>query len=176
MALQIGQFKPSQRKILPNLNVGAYKPTVEKGGRVYYRSKRKPIKSEMKSLLITEGGKTRFNLENKALAKRTARARQGAAIPKDEWKHWVNKPHRETPQSLKNGIIGMAKKSGISDPELFRKLNEMDADKLQEMYNRDELIFDVAFSYDQSDPYAGKQDDLEYMVSVYEERYGVLRW
>ena len=177
MALQIRPIKASNRQILPELNVKAYTPTFKVGNRQYYRRNPKPIKSERKSILITENGKTRFNLENKALAKRTARARQGSAIPKSRFKDWDNSlyTHKETPESLKNGIIGMAKKSGVTDPELFRKLNEMDADKLQEMYRHDDLIFEVAFSYDPTgDPYSGKEDDLAYLVSIYEDRYGAL--
>ena len=177
MALQLKPFKASQRQILPELNVGTYIPTTKTNGRQYYQRKPKPIKSERKKILVTEQGKTRFNLENKALAKRTARARQGSAIPRNRYKTWKNDihVHKETPMSLKNGIIGIAKKSGITDSELFRKLNEMDADRLQEMYRHDDLIFEVAYSYDPTgDPYAGKEDDLRYLVEVYEEKYGAL--
>lgn len=177
MALQIKPIKASNRQILPELNRSAYMPTATVNGRQYYRRKPKPIKSERKNILVTENGKTRFSLENKALAKRTARARQGSAIPKDKFDKWNNSLHRhkETPQALKNGIIAMAKKSGMTDPELFRKLNELDPDKLQEMYDKDDLIFEVAFSYDPTgDPYSDKQDDLAYLVSIYEERYGAL--
>lgn len=173
MALQIKPMKPSKRQILPKLNVSRYEQTTTTKGRTYYK-KKQVIKSERK-VKVEIKGKQRISLENKALAKRTARARQGAAIPKDKYAKWINTVHKETPQSLKNGIIGMAKKSGITDPELFRKLNEMDADKLQEMYRKDDLIFEVAFTYDPNgDPYSGKEDDLDYLVSVYEEKYGVL--
>lgn len=177
MALQIRPIKASQRQILPELNRSVYTPTATVNGRQYYRRKAKPIKSERKRILVTENGKTRFVLENKALAKRTARARQGSAIPKDKFATWNNSLHKrkETPQALKNGILGMAKSSGVTDTELFRKLNELDPDKLQEMYDQDSLIFEVAYSYNETgDPLSDKEGDLQYLVSVYEERYGAL--
>ena len=169
---------------MPALNPSFYTPSVsEKTGRTSYKRKR-PIKSERKRLLVTEGGKTRFALENKALARRTARARQGSAIAKGKFKDWTNQPHKETPEALKNGIIGMASRAGITDPELFRKLNKMDATKLQEMYNKDSLIFEVVFSYDgASVQEAGwniegiqveKTEDLQYLLETYEQLYGAL--
>lgn len=173
MALQMKPIKASNRQILPSLNRLRYEQTTTSNGRTYYR-KKKPIKSERK-VMVDIQGKQRISLENKALAKRTARARQGAAIPKDRFEKWTNPVHKETPISLKNGIVAMAKKSGVTDPELFRKLNKMDADRLQEMYRKDDLIFEVAFTYDpHGDPYSGKEDDLNFLVSVYEERFGVL--
>lgn len=173
MALQIAPIKASRRKILPNLNTSRYEQSMDVLGRTTYRRKGSPIKSERKTS-VNVGGKQRISLENKALAKRTARQRQGAAIPKDRFNDWINRPRTETGKALKNGIIGMAKKSGITDEELFRKLQAMDESKLQMMYDQDQLIFDVAFTYNEDGTYGDKEGDLAFLVSEYEKKYNVI--
>lgn len=178
MALQIAPIKASRRKILPSLNVSRYEATTDALGRTTYKAKRPPIKSERKKRLVIgeHGNKTgRISLENKELAKRTARRRQqGSAIPKDRLDGWANRPASASGESLKKGIIGMAKRAGIANAELFRKLNAADPAKLQEMYDKDELIFDVAFTYNEDGSFGDKEGDLDYLISVYEEKYGAL--
>ena len=170
MALQIGRIKASRRQILPELTPSIYKKTVGESGKTSYR---RIIKSE-KRTKVYAGGKERIHLENKALAKRTARQRQGSAIPPEKVAGWINKPSNNTGMNLKKGIIGMAKKSGISDSELFRKINDMDESKLQLMYDRDELIFDVAFTYNEDGSFGDKESDLAYLVDTYEALFGAI--
>ena len=170
MALQIGRIKASRRQILPELNPSIYKKTVSTSGKTSYK---RIIKSE-KRTKIYAGGKERVHLEHKALAKRTARQRQGSAIPPEKVAGWINKPSNNTGMNLKRGIIGMAKKSGISDSELFRKINDMDESKLQLMYDRDELIFDVAFTYNEDGSFGDKESDLAYLVDTYEALFGAI--
>ena len=71
-------------------------------------------------------------------------------------------------------MLVLAKKSGISDSELFRKINDMDESKLQLMYDRDELIFDVAFTYNEDGSFGDKESDLAYLVDTYEALYGAI--
>lgn len=174
MALQIAPIKASRRKILPGLNTAKYEARSDALGRTVYRERR-PIRSERRSK-VAVGGKERFSLENKELAKRTARRRQGSAIPQDKWKDWSNRSGRglQTGEALKKGIIGMAKRSGVTNAELFRKLNATDPAKLQEMYDNDSLIFDVAFSYNEDGSFGSKEEDLDYLIDVYEMKYGAL--
>ena len=170
MALQIGRIKASRRQILPELNPSIYKKTVGASGKTSYR---RIIKSE-KRAKVYASGKERIHLEHKALAKRTARQRQGSAIPPEKIAGWMNKPSNNTGANLKKGIIGMAKKSGITDSDLFRKLNDMDETKLQLMYDRDELIFDVAFTYNDDGSFGDKESDLAYLVDTYEALFGAI--
>lgn len=176
MALQIGQFKPSARKILPALNVSKYERTTTANGRTYYRTKKAPLKSAARSMVKTSQGATRISLKTPGLARRTARQQLGAGISKEDFKTWINKPSDKTGKALKQGIAKMAVKAkltGEKGQEIYNKLNRMDASKLQYLYEKSKLIFDVAFSYDGTGQVGeNKSNDLEFLIQSYETAFG----
>lgn len=175
MALQIGPFKASRRQILPGLNISKYEQTATRNGRIYYKQRKGLTKSEQRTRVLSPQGKLRISLETPGLARRTARQRLGSAIAKENYGTWINKPSKSSGTALKQGILGMTVKAGITDQSLYNKLAAMDPSKLQYLYDSDKLIFDVAFSYDPSgDVGANKMNDLKFLVESYEKAFGAM--
>lgn len=175
MALQIAPIKASTRKILPALNTGRYESVKGKNNQTYYRTK-KPLKSASRSRVLTPQGKLRISLDTPGLARRTARQRLGSGISKEDYATWINKPSDKTGKALKQGISKMAVKAkltGERGQEIYNKLNRMDASKLQYLYEKSQLIFDVAFSYDGTGQVGeNKINDLEFLIQSYETAFG----
>ena len=175
MALQIAPIKASARKILPALNVGKYESVKGKNNQTYYRTK-KPLKSASRTAVLTPQGKLRISLDTKGLARRTARQRLGSGISKEDYATWINKPSDKTGKALKEGIGKMAVKAKLTGERgqaVYNKLKKMDASKLQYLYEKSQLIFDVAFSYDGTGNVAeDKINDLEFLIESYEKAFG----
>ena len=173
MVLPSMSFKASARKILPALNVTRYESVKGKNNQTYYRTRKAPLKSERRARIVTLQSKTRYQLENKGLARRTARQRLGSGISKEDYATWINRPSDKTGKALKQGIMKMAVKAKVTDQSLYNKLASMDTNKLQYLYEKNDLIFDVAFSYDGTgDIGANKINDLEFLVQSYETAFG----
>lgn len=142
------------------------------------RSRERGLKSRQTTAVKSASGKARKSLTNKGIATRTARQRLGSAIPPEQIEGWVNRSVPGNGIALKEGIKRMATEARLStaDQELYNKLQRMDPDKLQYLYERDDLIFDVVFSYDENGQVgAGKRDDLRFLVDSYEKAFGALR-
>lgn len=142
------------------------------------KARKKGMKSRQSTAVVTAQGRQRRSLDYKGLATYNARRRLGSAIPPEEFDTWMNAPRPENGQALKEGIKRMAVEAGLStaDQELYNKLQRMDAEKLQYLYDKDELIFDVVFSYDENGRIgAGKKDDLRFLVESYETAFGTVR-
>lgn len=147
---------------------------------------RTATKSSRKTKVANAG---RFALQNPRLARKVARQKQGRLIQRDMFDDWVNRSPKGNGESLKKGIMGMADTHAgltIEDSELYYKLSNMDPNKLQAMYERNELIFEVAFNYggassdgamDQrgfgaNEVIPGKAQELEFLVEQYERAFG----
>lgn len=176
MALQIAPIKASRRKILPSLNVSKYQRIEDNpSGKVSYRT-RKPLKSASRTRVLTPQGKLRISLDTPGLAKRTARQRLGSGISKEDYDTWINKPSDKTGKALKQGIMKMAVKARLTGERgqaIYNELSKMDERKLQYLYDKSQLIFDVAFSYDGNGQIAeDKINDLEFLVQSYKTAFG----
>lgn len=132
-----------------------------------------------------ESGKTRYELLNPARARKSARQRQGRRIKKNAYDSWINPTNPDAGKNLKAGIEGMAVRAGFEDGDItYAKLENMDPDKLYQLYAQNELIFDVAFNYGGADQETdmdtrkgmrvipGKKKDLEFLVEQYEKAFG----
>lgn len=176
MALQIAPIKASNRKILPNLNVGKYESVKGKNNQTYYRTRKKPLKSARRTAVLTEQGKLRISLATPGLARRTARQQLGSGISKEDFATWINKPSDKTGKALKEGIGRMAVKAKLTGDRgqaVYNKLKQMDPNKLQYLYEKSQLIFDVAFSYDGTGQVGeNKINDLEFLIESYEKAFG----
>ena len=86
-------------------------------------------------------------------------------------------------ENLKEGIMGMAQKANV-DPETWAKLERMDPEKLDALYQNNKFVFDVYFNYgnvgvdeDGAMDYVDKNSDIDFLVETYERSFGVtLRW
>lgn len=140
---------------------------------------RKPVKrsSARKSVFMEETGR-RGLLDPKA-ARAAARGRQTRLI---EEGFDLSGADFERGDNLKDGILGLAKKSNRVDDETYAKLNRMDPEKLDVMYQQNKFVFDVYFNYsDVSTDETGalvygpsKASDIDFLIEQYERAYGAL--
>lgn len=139
---------------------------------------RKPVKrsSARKSVFMEETG--RRGLLDPRAARAAARGRQTRLI--DEGMD-LSGADIERGQNLKNGILGLANKAQVSE-EQMAKLQKMEADKLDAMYQGNKFVFDVYFNYsevsaDESGALKygpGKSSDVDFLIEQYERAYGAL--
>lgn len=139
---------------------------------------RKPVKrsSARKSVFMEETG--RRGLLDPRAARAAARGRQTRLI--DEGMD-LSGADIKRGQHLKNGILGLANKAQVSE-EQMAKLQKMEADKLDAMYQGNKFVFDVYFNYsevsaDESGALKygpGKSSDVDFLIEQYERAYGAL--
>lgn len=139
---------------------------------------RKPVKrsSARKSVFMEETG--RRGLLDPRAARAAARGRQTRLINEGMD---LSGADIERGQNLKNGILGLANKAQVSE-EQMAKLQKMEADKLDAMYQGNKFVFDVYFNYsevsaDESGALKygpGKSSDVDFLIEQYERAYGAL--
>jgi len=139
---------------------------------------KKPVKrsAARKSVFMEETGR-RGLLDPKA-ARSAARGRQTRLI--QEGIDLSNADLRRG-ENLKNGVLGLANKAQVSE-EQMAKLQEMDPEKLDAMYQGNKFVFDVYFNYsevsaDESGGLKygpGKASDIDFLIEEYERAYGAL--
>ena len=86
----------------------------------------------------------------------------------------------ERGEALKEGILGMADVSLLPD-DVYAKLNAMDANKLDALYQNNDIIFEVYFDYggiDKGENGANivdkgkKLSDAKFLIDQYERTFG----
>lgn len=156
MALQIAPIKASRRKILPNLNKAAY---TEKSRRTQQ-----------------VGGK-RVRLVNPQVARKVAGQRTRRQLERGGYGEGVQIDYKRG-SKLKEGIQALADRAeDVTDDQRY-KLDQMDPEKLDAMYQQNDLIFEVYFQYNQSPDGAkmldSKNSDVQFLINQYEKVYGPL--
>lgn len=156
MALQIGPIKASRRKILPGLNEPHYKQT-----------------SPSRAKVRTESG--RYQLENAAKARKIARQKTKRQTARPSLPGYTIDVTRG--QQLKKGIENLALASDDITEEQLAKIKKMDPIKLDAMYQRNDLIFEVYFQYSNSEngELSNKSRDADFLIEQYERYYGEIR-
>jgi hypothetical protein len=139
---------------------------------------KKPVKrsAARKSVFMEETGR-RGLLDPKA-ARAAARGRQTRLIEEGVSLEGADLKRGE---NLKNGITGLANKAQVSD-EQMAKLERMEPEKLDALYQHNKFVFDVYFNYsevstDQSGALMygpGKSSDVDFLIEQYERLYGAL--
>ena len=139
-------------------------------GRPYGLRNQSKIKSGLK--VSVEGG--RAILLDTAAAKKTARQRMTRALRSGQFK---GMPDYAGGQSLHDGLVAMADRSGLSDSEMFARIDAMDPQVLAEMYSQDKLVFEVVYNYEGIRKNADgeyevidaerKQNDFEFFLGEY---------
>ena len=83
-------------------------------------------------------------------------------------------------ENLKEGIMGMAQKANCS-PEAWEKLQNMNPEKLDALYQNNKFVFDVYFNYgnvgveeDGAMNYVDKNSDIDFLIETYERSFGVV--
>lgn len=82
---------------------------------------------------------------------------------------------------LKSGILGMAQ-TVQTDAGRYAKLERMDERKLAKLYENNDLVFEVFFSYEGINTTeqgvfineGAKTDDIDFLIEQYERLYGAL--
>lgn len=139
---------------------------------------KKPVKrsAARKSVFMEETG--RRGLLDPRAARAAARGRQTRLI---EDGFDLSGTDLKRGQNLKEGIMGLANKAQVSEEQLA-KLNRMEADKLDAMYQGNKFVFDVYFNYSEVSTdetgalvYGpGKSSDVDFLIEQYERAYGAL--
>lgn len=152
MALQIAPIKASRRKILPGLNEPHYK---QQGSRAKVK---------------TASG--RYQLEKAAQARKVSRQKAKRQMASARIPEYV--PDMVRGQQLKKGIESLALASDDISEEQLAKIQKMDPAKLDAMYQRNDLIFEVYFQYQKSDEgeLSNKSRDADFLIEQYERYYG----
>jgi len=152
------------------LNVSAIKKAIATAQSRTYGSD----KSRMKG--ASSVGK-RTELVNPSLAKKIARQKQQRLIGRDLGNIEIDVTRG---QALKKGVIGMLDRALIPD-EIAAKISKMDPEKLDALYQQNDLIFEVYFDYGgiesgEDGAYhidRGKKiRDAQFLVSQYEKTFG----
>lgn len=156
MALQIGPIKASRRKILPGLNESHYRQT-----------------SPSRAKVRTASG--RYELESAAKARKVARQNTKRQTARPSLPGYTIDVTRG--QQLKKGIENLALASDDITEEQLAKLKKMDPIKLDAMYQRNDLIFEVYFQYSNSEngELSNKSRDADFLIEQYERYYGEIR-
>lgn len=133
------------------------------------------IPSKTRAKFTDEQGRYRLQYAN--LTRQAARARSTQLIRSG----MANRPvtSQEGGASLKNGILAMGRRGHV-DAETMQKLENMDEDKLANLYNNNDFVFEVYFQYDTvihtKDreiivTEGGKQRDADFLIEQYEKVY-----
>jgi hypothetical protein len=76
--------------------------------------------------------------------------------------------------------MGMAQKANCS-PEAWEKLQNMDPEKLDALYQNNKFVFDVYFNYgnvgveeDGAMNYVDKNSDIDFLIETYERSFNVV--
>lgn len=155
MALQIAPIKASRRKILPGIN--------------------EPYYSRTGSRARTKVSTGRYELTNAARARKTARQKTRRQVSRASIPDYV--PDMVRGAQLKKGIVNLASASEDITEEQLAKLQAMDPAKLDAMYQRNDLIFEVYFQYGRPEQgeLSNKSRDADFLIEQYEQYYGPIR-
>lgn len=156
MALQIAPIKASRRKILPGLNEPHYKQT-----------------SPSRAKVRTASG--RYELVSAAKARKVSRQKARRQVASARIPEYV--PDMVRGQQLKKGIENLALASDDITEKQLAKIRAMDPAKLDAMYQRNDLIFEVYFQYSNSEngELSNKSRDADFLIELYERYYGEIR-
>lgn len=118
----------------------------------------------------------RFILQDKRLTMASAKALTTKAINRGDLTSVMGKGG----QDLKFSIEKMGERLGL-DSERMEKIRNMDADALQALYDSNDLVFDVFFSYEGVDDHGDyktvtddKKSDADFFINQYERAFGKL--
>ena len=148
---------------------------VGKGTKAQQQTMRKAATAGGRSPVKLDTGKKRFSFNN------IRRAREKAL--KTVGKLQLVTPQATATQKANFGksVRNMAKLSIGQDPTLAQKINQMDDEKLWQLYQDQEMIFDVYFDYGGvSDTAKGRTGNrqtaanAQALIDTYEARYGSL--
>lgn len=122
----------------------------------------------------------RYALEDVARVRKTAAQKQQRQRRRGLYEDEPSIIDLKRGHALKNGIESMARKASQYDPsitnDMLAKLEKMDASKLDQMYQNNELIFEVYFNYgknaDGSADLGSKATDINFLIRQYEQTYG----
>lgn len=176
-----------------------YKPANNSQGRVKVGTvARKTVKaSERKTIQRAEARRTerrRYALKKeKAYSGRSALSRLKSA--RQEAMRQMKHPKliqktlipTQTAPNFKKSVEKMAEYIRQQDPALYEKIQKMDAEKLLQLYEENDIIFEVYFDYGdintvtdskgrQKGVSAGKETrtNAEFLVNAYESRFGTI--
>lgn len=137
-------------------------------------------KGAARSKVRIESRKGRSVLINPKITKAAARARttnivQGHITDIRIQTVWQGKKG----ESLKKGILGMGQVAQIPS-ELYSKIEKLDPYKLADMYQKNDFVFEVFFSYEGLNETSqgffpnqdAKVDDVRFLLENYERLYG----
>lgn len=121
---------------------------------------------------ISIPGKTRFKFDHIRAARERAKKAGGLKLT-------TPKPSADQIDKFGKAVKRMANYSIITDPAIERKIQAMDNKKIMELYNDNEMIFDVYFDYggirDKGKGPQGNREtaaNAQALIDVYEARYG----
>lgn len=160
MALQIAPIKASRRKILAGLNEPYYKRT-----------------QKSREYANIGGDKGRRKLVNPAAARKIASQKTRREMQRAERGRASSQSiDYKRGEALKKGIEGLARAADDVTEEQRAKLHAMDPGKLDEMYQSNDLIFEVYFQYGATSEgfktLSDKNADVQFLIDQYEARYG----
>ena len=160
MALQIAPIKASRRKILAGLN------------EPYYTKTQKSRES-----IHIGGDKGRRKLVNPAAARKIASQKTRRQLKRAESGPTSQRIiDYKRGKALKKGIESLARAADDVTEEQRAKLHAMDEGKLDEMYQSNDLIFEVYFQYGMTSEgfktLNDKNADVQFLINQYEARYG----
>lgn len=130
---------------------------------------------------VNVDGKTRKILQNPAQARAAARAKTTKSLRQGYTGKRLEAADLQAADSLYNGVMGMAVRGNFGQ-EIYNKLAAMDPKKLLDMYDKNDLIFEVYFQYTGihkegsywTDPQGAKDSDALFLIENYERLYGPL--
>jgi len=136
---------------------------------------RAPSRQKVEKQGPNPGG--RFILLDKSLAKSSAKQMITKGIKRGNFQVVMGNDD----QALKFSVERMGETVG-ADADQMDKLRKMDAEKLNALYDNNDLVFDVFFNYegvtDHGDFKTVSQDkksDIDFFVQQYERAYGVIK-
>ena len=102
----------------------------------------KPKSAARKSVEVQAGGRTRQILLDVDLARRVAKGQTTKMMKGFYMPGKGSAEYARQADALKSGVIGMAARANM-ESEIVAKRNKMEPDKLKDMYDHNEFVFDV---------------------------------
>lgn len=152
------------------LNVSGIKKAIDRAGR--------SVKGDLSRRKLLSAVAGRSELVNVGKAKKIARQKQSRLVESGRFESIGD---MERGASLKDGILGMANRAILPD-EIYDKLEKMEPDKLDALYQQNDLIFEVYFDYSGAETTdngavimdtAQKKRDALFLIDLYQKTYGV---
>lgn len=133
------------------------------------------------SRAATAGGRRKAEIPNRFTFENVKKARQKATQTVGKVQLVRPPPTRDQISNFGKSVKKMALYTIEENPALRQKIEAMDNAKLMQLYDENELIFDVYFDYggvkDTTEGRRGNKEtakNAQALIDVYEERFGVI--